>query len=178
MYSSLNFNKIQVWFAEILLQLHLSSTYRCCHNPNSTLCYIMFDMKMTLHTTPTVNSMSAISQLLLTHCWPNFKGMFLEPSSMDVNCFGDICPVNICPGDICPYQEYLSCYRLNFDQTLKVDSKKKLLTLILLPKIFSTQNLLDLTFFGHKSFLTLIFWITTFWAYLFFYPNFFLIQHF
>ena len=92
-------------------------------------------------------SISGISQLLLTQYLPNFKGMFLEPSLTDANRYCDICPVNICPGDICPYQEYLSCYRLNFDQTLKVDSKKKLLTLILLPKIFSTQNLLDLTFF-------------------------------
>ena len=38
------------------------------------------------------------------------------------NCHGNICPGNICPGDICPYQEYLSCYSADFDQTLKVGS--------------------------------------------------------
>ena len=32
----------------------------------------------------------------------------------------DICPGKICPGDICPYQEYLSCYWPDVDQTLKV----------------------------------------------------------
>ena len=31
----------------------------------------------------------------------------------------DICPWNICPGYICPYQQYLSCYWPNFDQTSK-----------------------------------------------------------
>ena len=55
-----------------------------------------------------------------------FKGIFLGTSRADSNSYGDICPDdicpgNICPGDICPYQEYLSCYRLYFDQTLKVD---------------------------------------------------------
>ena len=30
----------------------------------------------------------------------------------------DICPGNICPGDICPYQQYLSCYWPDLDQTL------------------------------------------------------------
>ena len=44
--------------------------------------------------------------------------MFLEPSLTDANCFGDIFPVNICPGDICPYQEYLSCYWPDVNQTL------------------------------------------------------------
>ena len=34
----------------------------------------------------------------------------------------DICPCNICPGDICPYQQYLSYYWPDFDQTLKVGS--------------------------------------------------------
>ena len=53
-----------------------------------------------------------------------FKGIFLGTSRTESNCYGDICPGdicpgNICPGDICPYQEYLSCYRLYFDQTLE-----------------------------------------------------------
>ena len=34
------------------------------------------------------------------------------------NCHSEICPGNICPGDICPFQEYLSSYWPNFDQTL------------------------------------------------------------
>ena len=67
-------------------------------------------------------SMSAISQLSLAPCWPNFKDRLLGPYWTDSICSGDICPSNICPGDICPYQEYLSCYRPHFDQNLKVGS--------------------------------------------------------
>ena len=70
----------------------------------------------------TTNSMSAISQLLLTRFWPNFKNRFLGQSWTDFNCYGDICSGNICPGNICQYQEYLSWYWLDFDQTLKVGS--------------------------------------------------------
>ena len=66
--------------------------------------------------------MSAISQLLLTRFWPKFKDRFLGPSWADFNCYGDICSGNICPGDICPYQEYLSWYWHDFNQTLKVGS--------------------------------------------------------
>ena len=65
-----------------------------------------------------VLSISAISQLLLTRFWPNFKHRFLGPSLTHPNCHGDICAGNICPVDICPYREYLSCYWPNFDQTL------------------------------------------------------------
>ena len=79
-------------------------------------------MKMTLHTTPHHppthrNSMLAISQLLLTWFWGNFKGRFLWTFRADSNCQGDICPDNICPRNICPYQQYLSCYWPDFDQT-------------------------------------------------------------
>ena len=73
--------------------------------------------------TPThTNSMSAISQLLLTRFWWNFKGRFLWTFRTYSNCQGDICPRNICPRDICPYQEYLSCYWPDFDETLQVGS--------------------------------------------------------
>ena len=64
---------------------------------------------------------SGISQMLLTRFWWNFKGRFLGTSRTDSYCHGNICQGNICPGDICPYQEFLSSYQLNFDQTLKVD---------------------------------------------------------
>ena len=74
--------------------------------------------------------MSGISQQLVTRFWPNFKvrflhfkGRFLVPSITDANCHGNICSVNICPGNNCPYQEYLSCYWSDFDQTLKVSSR-------------------------------------------------------
>ena len=70
----------------------------------------------------TLNSMSAISQLLLARFWPNFKGRFLGTSRRDSYCYGDICPGNICPGDICPYQEYLSCYSTHLDETLNIGS--------------------------------------------------------
>ena len=68
------------------------------------------------------NSMSRISQLLLTRFWWNFKGRFLWTFRTDSNCQGDICPRNICPRDICPYQEYLSCYWPDFDETLHSSS--------------------------------------------------------
>ena len=88
-------------------------------------CSWRLDMKMTVHTHPDppphhTNSMSLISQLLLTRFWPNFKDRFLGLSWTDSNCHSDICPGNICQGDICPYQEYLSCYWPDFDQSLKV----------------------------------------------------------
>ena len=64
-------------------------------------------------------SITGISQLLWTQCWPNFKGRFREPSITDANRYGGISPANICP-----YQEYLSCYWLYVDETSKVGSKK------------------------------------------------------
>ena len=66
-------------------------------------------------TTHHTNSMSAISQLLLTRFWWNFNGRFLGRSRTDSNYQVDICPGNICPDNICPYQEYLSCYWPDFD---------------------------------------------------------------
>ena len=81
------------------------------------------DTKMTLQTTPPhIRSMSAISQLLRTRFWWNFKGRFLGTFRTDSSCQGDICPCNICPLCICPYQEYLSCYWPDFDKILKVAS--------------------------------------------------------
>ena len=40
-------------------------------------------------------SIYGISHLLLTRCWTNFKGGFLEPSLTDANRYGDTCWVNI-----------------------------------------------------------------------------------
>ena len=79
----------------------------------------------------------AISQLLLAQFWSNFKGRFLGPSWTDSNCHVDICPGNIWLGDICPYQEYLSCYWPNSDQTFW-------------PLIFWTTIFLDPTNFWTK----------------------------
>ena len=110
-------------------------------------------------------SISGICQLGLTMtiCWPNFKGRFLEQTLTDANRYGDICPVNICPGDICPYQEYISYYCLNSDQTLKVDYKKKVnfnfFVNIILPKFLYSNVFLCPMFF---------------WTPIFFGPNFFL----
>ena len=67
-------------------------------------------------------SMSGISQLLLPWFWRNFKGSFLGTSRTDTNYQVNICPGNICPSGICPYQEYLSCYWPNFDETFNVVS--------------------------------------------------------
>ena len=68
--------------------------------------------------------MLAISQLLLTRFWWNFKGRFLWTLRTDSNCQCHISPRNICPHDICPYQEYLSFYWPDFDETLQVGSSK------------------------------------------------------
>ena len=40
-------------------------------------------------------------------------------SRTDSDSLGYLYLDNICPSDICPYQEYLSCYRPDFDKTLK-----------------------------------------------------------
>ena len=66
--------------------------------------------------------MSAISHLLLTWFWWNFKLRFLGTSRTDSNCHSDICPGKICPCDICLYHKYLKCHWPNFDETLKVAS--------------------------------------------------------
>ena len=79
------------------------------HNSTQHNITVGLNMKMTLPTTHR-NSVLAMSQLLLTWFWWNFKFRFLETSRTDSNCHSGICPDNICPGDICPYQEYLSCY--------------------------------------------------------------------
>ena len=105
-------------------------------------------------------STSGISRLLRTWCWPNFNGRFLEPSLTDVNCWGDICPVNIFPCDICPYQEYLSCYKfldpkffLNFNFFEPWFLDQYFLGVIFFYPTFSLDpTLLGLTFFGHGLF--------------------------
>ena len=63
-------------------------------------------------------SISAISQLLLARFGSNFRQRVLGTYTTDYNFHHDICPGKICPGDICPYQQYLSCYWPNLDQTL------------------------------------------------------------
>ena len=85
--------------------------------------------------------MSAISQLLLARIWWNFKGSFLGASRTDSNYQVDICRGNICPGDICPYQEYLSCYWPEFDETLKVASWEHLKQIQLSSWHLSKQHL-------------------------------------
>ena len=67
-------------------------------------------------------SLSGTSQLLLTWFWCNFIGSFLGASRTDSKYQVNICPGSISSWDICPYQEYLSSYWLNFDQTLNVGS--------------------------------------------------------
>ena len=118
--------------------------------------------------------------------------MLLGPSSTDANCHGNICPGKICPGDIYPYQDYLSCYWPNFDQTFWaltfwtpifsvlnfVWSKKKFDQKVIWPKKISNQ------IFWHKFFWTPIFftqqifyqkkkWHNIFLTQQFQFPNFF-----
>ena len=92
---------------------------KSCHNPNST----STQLKSWVWHPPNHhrNSMSAISQLLLTQFWWHFKGRLLWTFGTDSNCHSDIfVQATLC--NICPYQEYLSCYWPNFDETLKVGS--------------------------------------------------------
>ena len=106
-----------IWWQHLVC----SVLYWNCQNPNltSTLRLGIF-VKMTFHNHHHIKSMSTISQLLLTQFWWNFKCRFLGTFRKDSYCHVDICPGNICPGDICPYQECVSCYRPDFDETLKV----------------------------------------------------------
>ena len=90
--------------------------------------------------------MSAISQLLLTQFWGHFKGRFLWTFRTDSNCQGDICPCNICPCDICPYQEYLSCYWPDFDETLQVGSWEHLEQILTVTVTFVQATFVLLTF--------------------------------
>ena len=62
-------------------------------------------------------SISAISQLLLVRFGSNFKQRVRGTYTTDYNCHHDICP-----GNICPYQQYLSCYWPDLDQTLNKGS--------------------------------------------------------
>ena len=62
---------------------------------------------------------------LLSKPQPNLNKMTLQTLwtfRTDSNCQGDICQRNICPRDISPYQEYISCYWPDFDETLQVGS--------------------------------------------------------
>ena len=46
-----------------------------------------------------------------------------QKSSFSISdCHHDVCLANICPDNLCPYQQYLSCYWQNFDQTLNKGS--------------------------------------------------------
>ena len=96
-------------------QLNHNSTRR-----NITLSWVRHENDLANHPTPPPtqrNFMVAISHLLLTQFWWNFKCRFLETSRTDSNCHGEICPC-----DICPYQEYLSSNWPGFYETLKISS--------------------------------------------------------
>ena len=83
-----------------------------CQNPNSTSTKEQFNKSWVwlendfAHHPPHhhTNSMSVISQLLLTRFWWNFKRRFMGLSWTDFNCCSNICPGNICQGDICPHK--------------------------------------------------------------------------
>ena len=98
------------------------------------------------------------SQLLLTHFWRKFRCRLLGTSRTDSNCHGDNCPGNIYPGDICPYQEYLSCYWPNFNETLNVVLWEHLeqistikLTFVKATFVLLPKNFLDPTLSGLKN---------------------------
>ena len=126
---------------------------------------------------------SGISQLLLTRFWPNFKGRFLGQSLSDSNCYGDdIYPGNICPGTNRPYQQYLSCYWADFDQSFWIQFLEALIfidhnfldqtsldpNIFVYLKFFFDLNSLGPDFFNLKSVVPI-----KFWTYIFFGSNFF-----
>ena len=100
---------LQEYFFFVKLQSKSSQT-------RSWLCFT----PVTTRTRTTRRTPHQKYQLLLTGFWWYFKGSFLGTSRTDSDSHGDICPNNICPGDIWPYQEYLSCYWPNFDETLNI----------------------------------------------------------
>ena len=139
-------------------------------------------------------SISAISKLLLTRFWPNFKVSFLGPSLADVKCHGEICSGIIWLGNICPYQQNLRCYWTNFDQTFPAQKffwtqfffrpKINLDPNFFKSKIILGQNflhpiLLNQTFLVQNDFWTLNlmgqkkFGLKCLWTKKFFHPNFF-----
>ena len=67
----------------------------------------------------------------------------MDTSRTNSNWPSDICLGNICLGHICPYQEYLSCYQLDFDQTLKVSSWEHLKEIPTVMVIFSCDEQLQ-----------------------------------
>ena len=116
-------------------------------------------------------SISGISQLLHTRFWWNLRGSILESSRTDSYYQVDIFPGNISPGDICPYQEYLSYYWLNFDQTLKIDSI--FFYVLILEPNHLTQNLFESNFWTPNFFRPQIFLDPKiFWTYIIFNLNF------
>ena len=91
-------------------------------------------------------SISAISQLLLAQFWSNFKQRVLGTYRTDYNCQHDICSGNICPWDICPYQQYLSCYWPDLDQTLNKGSWEHIQQIITVTMTFAQATFVLGTF--------------------------------
>ena len=109
-----------------------------------------------------------------------------------------VCPSNICQGDICPYQEYLSCYWPDIDQTLTDANSYSDICQVNIwsgdiclyqeyqfwpkfkgrfqnfdPKFVVLNKILNPTFFWPKVFLNLNFWTWIFWTKIFWYLTFF-----
>ena len=129
--------------------------------------------------------MSVISQLLPNRFWQNFKRRFLGSSWIDSKCQNDICPGNICPCNICPYQDYISCYWLDCDQTSKVGSLDHLwqmpaviVTFVQATFVLATFVLLYQNFFCHNNFILKKIWTTSFSTWNVFQPKIFLNKKF
>ena len=107
------------------------------------------------------NSKSAISQLLLTQFLWKFKCRILGKLRTDSNCHGDIYP-----GDIYPYQEYLSCYWPNFDETLNIGSWKHLQQIPTVMVAFAQATFVQVTFVHIRKISAVTDPLTRYW------PNF------
>ena len=105
--------------------LRLKEERKYCQNPNLTSTQQLGFTRKWLYTTHHHrNSMSAISQLLLTRFWWKLKGRFLGTSKTDSRFMVTFVQASgiICSHNIFPYQEYLSCYWPDYDEILKVGS--------------------------------------------------------
>merc|ERR1711954_421372 len=99
--------------------------------------------------------------MLLARFGSTFKQRVLGTYTTDYNCHHDICPVDICPGDICPYQQYLSSYLPNLDQTLNKGSWEHIQHITIVTTTFVQASFVLWTFvhIGNISAVTGPIWI-------------------
>ena len=130
------------------------------------------------HPSPTHPPTQTQSQQYLSCYWPDFDET-LKVGSWEhleqIPTVSDICPGNICPGNICPYQEYLSWYLLDFDQTFLTQF---LGALIFVDHIFFVQNFFRPKYFFNTNIILAKHFLNQFVLPKFFWTCFFLLKIF